>query len=123
MTVYISIHVYLNAPCTVQVYVHVHVNVHSHILYMYVLQACCMGPEYTCVYMFSLSRVAPTERIKLSISKVTVDQYERMHSDIQELRQAGMPRLFFPPLFFCVHVHNYTCIYIYLLTIPPLQIY
>ena len=40
--------------------------------------------------LFLFFRVAPTERIKLSVSKVTQDQYDRMYSDIYELRRAGI---------------------------------
>ncbi len=38
----------------------------------------------------SLHRVRPSDRIKLSVSKVTNDQYDRLHSDLHEIRKIGM---------------------------------
>jgi len=41
---------------------------------------------YTHTYTHS---VRPSDRIKLSVSKVTSDQYDRMHSDLEEIRKMG----------------------------------
>ena len=38
---------------------------------------------------FQLCRVRPSDRIKMSISKVTSEQYERLNSDLTEIRRAG----------------------------------
>lgn len=38
-------------------------------------------------------RVRPSDRIKLSVSKVTSDQYDRLHSDLFEIRKIGMQLL------------------------------
>jgi diacylglycerol kinase (ATP) len=38
-----------------------------------------------------LKGVAPSEQIKMSVSKVTKEQYHRLYSDVQELRRAATP--------------------------------
>ena len=37
-----------------------------------------------------LCRVRPSDRIKMSVSKVTSEQYERLNSDLTEIRRAGI---------------------------------
>ncbi len=36
-----------------------------------------------------LCSVRPSDRIKLSVSKVTSEQYDRLHSDLMEIRRVG----------------------------------
>ena len=42
-----------------------------------------------CVDFIYPCRVRPSDRIKLSVSKVTSEQYERLHSDLYEIRRGG----------------------------------
>ena len=39
--------------------------------------------------LFRYYRVRPSDRIKMSVSKVTSEQYERLNSDLTEIRRMG----------------------------------
>ena len=59
------------------------------VLYMFVNRPCCCLLLFVYCCLFIVVSVAPTEPIKLSVSKVTREQYNRLHSNIQELRRSG----------------------------------
>ena len=49
-----------------------------------------MSTSYVNTLLSSLNcSVAPTEQIKMSVSKVTKEQYHRLNRDIHELRKLG----------------------------------
>ena len=45
---------------------------------------------FICNFVNHLCRVRPSDRIKMSVSKVTSEQYERLNSDLTEIRRAGL---------------------------------
>lgn len=46
--------------------------------------------------LWSTCRVQPSDRIKLSVSKVTSEQYEQLYYDIPEIRTLGKMLLYTP---------------------------
>ena len=72
--------------------------------------------EYAIPIILALyDRVQPSDRIKLSVSKVTIDQYDRLHSDLYEIRRAGM-------IMYINHIHYYYYYYYSLLSLPSLSL-